>query len=135
MDGSCVTWHDRAACAGAYTELFFDPASNYAHLREWLRNVYCTPCSVAAECLADAMRTPQTEDHGMRGGLTAGQRRKLPRPTQCRWCGEPFYRNTEKSRYRHCSEQCAKASHHRAKQRHDTNKSRLLMLSRSRKPK
>ncbi|NUS86342.1 MAG: hypothetical protein HOY75_27375 [Streptomyces sp.] len=68
-------WHERAACAGQDTDLWFpkqpidSPAVNT-----------CRPCPARAECLYDALRfeTPGSPRYGIRGGLTTGQRRALP---------------------------------------------------------
>ncbi|QTU45615.1 hypothetical protein F3K20_12735 [Streptomyces scabiei] len=70
-----AAWHERAACAGQDTELWFpkqpidSPAMNT-----------CRACPSRAECLYDALRfeTHGSPRYGIRGGLTTGQRRNLP---------------------------------------------------------
>lgn len=66
-------WRWRAACAGAPTPQRFDPPNfggvlplTYRVRYQKLKEQYCDPCSVRAECLADALKQG---DQGLRGGV------------------------------------------------------------------
>lgn len=74
-------WTDRAACRDADPDLFF-PASEDMARRAVARQVarakaICASCPVWATCLAWAVQNGQ--DHGVWGGLTARERRRLTR--------------------------------------------------------
>ena len=47
----------------------------------------CATCPARAACLAAALA--RNEQFGIWGGLTAAERRPLPRQHPCRWCGGP----------------------------------------------
>lgn len=66
-------WTDRAACRGASAEIFF--SSDPVDLIEALR--LCHQCPVRLACLEHALLTPET--HGIWGGASAIQRRRLRR--------------------------------------------------------
>lgn len=70
-----MSWAERAECRTADLNLFYTntPTSRNAALG------VCSQCTVKAECLADALRRPKEEDFGVRGGMTARQRRLLRR--------------------------------------------------------
>jgi len=66
-----VSWHDRAACRGVNTDLFFPAKGQPASPAK----AVCEGCEVRVECLDFAMVTGQY--HGIWGGLSERQRRKL----------------------------------------------------------
>ncbi|WP_060880604.1 WhiB family transcriptional regulator [Streptomyces scabiei] len=72
---TAAAWHERAACAGQDTNRWFpsQPIDSPAVS-------ICRGCPARAECLYDALQyeTPGSPRYGIRGGLTTGQRRKLP---------------------------------------------------------
>lgn len=69
-------WHDdRAACLGADVSIFFELARP-GHKEMAL--ALCGECPVRADCLAASMREEAgSQKFGIRGGLTADERRKL----------------------------------------------------------
>jgi WhiB family transcriptional regulator, redox-sensing transcriptional regulator len=72
-------WHERAACMGAGSALFF-PAEG-ASAGELTRAViddYCAQCPVIAECNAAGTH----ERYGVWGGTTRPERRRLRRGRQ-----------------------------------------------------
>ncbi len=72
-------WRARAAClaAGVDPEWFFPERGERA--RGVRAKTVCAGCAVRPACLADALATPSSRDFGVRGGLTAGERRRLRR--------------------------------------------------------
>jgi WhiB family redox-sensing transcriptional regulator len=80
------SWHDRSACRGMDTDLFFEVdfargAPKRAH--EAAAKAVCATCPVTEQCLARALTFD--EPHGIWGGLTRDERRTLrdseePRP-------------------------------------------------------
>lgn len=84
-------WRQQAACAETDPELWFPDG--------WHESpdaiAICNTCPVRQECLDDALRMDDNA-FGIRGGLYPSERRKLtgpmplPRPTDCRRCGEPL---------------------------------------------
>jgi WhiB family redox-sensing transcriptional regulator len=70
-------WHDRAACAapGIDPEVFFPASGDRAAARA--AKQVCAGCQVTAECLGDALARPRDQDFGVRGGTSAGERRRL----------------------------------------------------------
>lgn len=68
-----MTWQSRSACLGLPGDMFF-PESN-GHATEAL--AVCEQCLVRSECLEHAIAT--NEHDGVRGGLTAADRRRLIR--------------------------------------------------------
>lgn len=69
-------WYDRAACAGQDTDLWFPRQPTGSHAVQT-----CRHCPVRAECLLEALQeegSGYAHRYGIRGGLTAGQRRHLP---------------------------------------------------------
>lgn len=70
-----MSWNDLAECRTADLNLFYTntPTSRNAALG------VCSRCTVKEECLTDALRCPKDEDLGVRGGMTARQRRLLRR--------------------------------------------------------
>lgn len=63
-----------AACTDEDPELFF-PISGDDTERIAAAKVVCESCPIRAACLQFALRTG--EDHGIWGGLTAGERRRV----------------------------------------------------------
>lgn len=72
-----VEWRDLAACRGYSLALFFPPNGHLTSEAEQI----CGSCPVAAACLADAMRWPADEDHGILAGTTQPERKQLRRAT------------------------------------------------------
>jgi WhiB family transcriptional regulator, redox-sensing transcriptional regulator len=69
-------WHRAAACADADPNLFH-PATNDLLAVAAAKRV-CRACPVRGACLADAMAwEPITRRHGIAGGLTPTERRRL----------------------------------------------------------
>lgn len=66
------SWHTDAACLGEPTEVFFPGRGQSTAAALAL----CRRCPVADACLAEALDDPDLE-HGIRGGLTAPERRRL----------------------------------------------------------
>lgn len=73
-----LDWRDDAACKDADTEMFFPDTYIAAELRPAL--ALCRSCPVRRECLADALKSPIVDDHGIRGGLAESARAKLRAP-------------------------------------------------------
>lgn len=74
-------WSDEAACRDADPELFFPTSEDMAR-RAVARQVaeakaICAACPVWSACLGWAVQNGQ--DHGIWGGLTARERRRLSR--------------------------------------------------------
>lgn len=75
-------WHEDAACAGMSLDVFFphrergQSGAPYEAVVEMAKSV-CAECPVAAACLEEALSYPMGEDAGVRGGLTAVERKKL----------------------------------------------------------
>ncbi len=73
------TWQLRAACRGPESSLFFPPT--YAErkddrdAREQRAKAICALCAVRAACLEYALAIG--EQHGIWGGLTEAERRRL----------------------------------------------------------
>ena len=72
------SWRERAACRGEDPELFF-PASSvgFVYNAQVTRaKAVCNGCPVRAECLSEALASPQV---GIWGGLTENERRDIRR--------------------------------------------------------
>ncbi len=78
------TWHLRAACRGPESALFFPPSwaerREEREAREAHAKDICMQCSVRVECLEFALRV--REPHGIWGGLTEAERRRLLPPEE-----------------------------------------------------
>lgn len=74
-------WHKRSACSPETSELFFAARSiSGGRLSYEDARPICGRCPVSAECLDDALKNDHnTDDDGMRGGLTPFERRKILR--------------------------------------------------------
>jgi len=87
-----MTWRSEAACAGMDPALFFDdhPKRSHKTTRTLTAIDICSACPVRAACLQDAL---DHDDHGIRGGLTTYERRRLygrARLMACAVCGTQF---------------------------------------------
>ncbi|MGI8663089.1 MAG: WhiB family transcriptional regulator [Acidimicrobiales bacterium] len=67
-------WQSLAACTGADPDLFFPDRGELALAAK----VVCAVCPVREQCLAHALVFH--EDHGVWGGTTPTERRRLRRP-------------------------------------------------------
>src|SRR2546423_4411563 len=76
------------ACRGVDPELFFGPADSSAGQAifdlERQAVLVCAGCPVRAACLAAALEFPADEQHGVIGGMAAGQRQALLRSSRRR---------------------------------------------------
>ena len=73
------TWHLKAACRGPESMLFFPPSFSERReereAREEKAKAICVDCPVRQDCLDFAVRV--REPHGIWGGLTETERRRL----------------------------------------------------------
>lgn len=75
-------WRYDAACKDMTTDLFFAERGSDTKAQNEEAKAICKACPVRFQCLHDAMLEPQPW-FGIRGGLTAKERRKLEwRPRQ-----------------------------------------------------
>lgn len=82
----------RPACQGLDPEIFYGPSDSpeghlVLHPWEWAAQEVCWSCPVETACLAEALRWPAKDQHGVIGGMTAGQRKAAlrslrPQPTR-----------------------------------------------------
>jgi hypothetical protein len=84
-------WMVDARCRGINPDLFHPEQGDNAGFAS--AKAICAACGVREECLAYAL--DNVEQHGVWGGLTESERRKIrwrrgPSSRQCRWCGEAF---------------------------------------------
>lgn len=74
-----IDWQTRAACRGADANLFFAPTTletkEEKEIRETAAKMVCARCPVREACLDFALAT--REPHGIWGGLTESERRRL----------------------------------------------------------
>ena len=77
-------WIDQALCQQVDPEIFF-PESGH---EDRTAKKVCGHCDVQAECLAFALATEQS--HGVWGGLSAAQRRKITYQVPCPSCVRTF---------------------------------------------
>jgi hypothetical protein len=74
------------ACGGVSPEVFFGPADSLVGRPRygWERRALavCAGCPVVAACLAEALKYPAAEQHGVVGGRTAGQRQAFLRASR-----------------------------------------------------
>lgn len=68
------TWRDDARCDDEHIDpnIFFEEVGSIIKLAKMV----CEECIVRYECLDDALDSG--DEYGVRGGLTASERRKLP---------------------------------------------------------
>lgn len=80
MSRDDLAWMDDAACRGTDLSIFFPPPNrdrdSASHVN-YVRDTFCRKCPVAAECLEDSLSRDRFAADGIRGGLTANQRRPL----------------------------------------------------------
>lgn len=76
------TWHLKASCRGPESQLFFPPSlperREEREARELRAKRICLDCPVLDDCLEFALRV--REPHGIWGGLTEAERRRLLPP-------------------------------------------------------
>jgi WhiB family redox-sensing transcriptional regulator len=76
------TWHLKASCRGPESVLFFPPSfperRDEREDREAKAKRICIACPVQRDCLEFALRV--REPHGIWGGLTEAERRRLLPP-------------------------------------------------------
>ena len=81
--GSQVSVRPAGACRTVNPEVFFGPADSPeggATFRWELRaKQVCERCPLRAACLAEALEFPASEQDGVVGGLTAGERKQVIR--------------------------------------------------------
>lgn len=77
---------ESAACAEMDQVLFFGPDEDEyvepVDQRQWRERrakEVCAQCPIRTQCLAEELALPAIDQHGLRGGKTAGQRRRLLR--------------------------------------------------------
>lgn len=70
------SWRDLAACLGMEVEIFFAERGADAKTKNETAKEVCRSCRVRFDCLHAAMLEPQPW-FGVRGGLTAKERRRL----------------------------------------------------------
>lgn len=75
MSTDLPTWHARAACRDLPLVLFFPGMGR----RPVEALEVCEGCPVLRACLDSALALPSTEDYGVRGGTTEGERAKMRR--------------------------------------------------------
>lgn len=68
-------WQLDAACAGSDPNEWYPPTSHTPASKA--QREMCHGCPVKVACLADALATSPYDDHGIRAGLSAAQRRTL----------------------------------------------------------
>ncbi len=76
-------WQDEAACKGMDAEIFY-PNTDGKDADEQATDaleakLVCFACPVRTECLAAAMSSSPPEAHGVWGGLTEAERRRIIR--------------------------------------------------------
>lgn len=67
-------WRTQAACRGLDPELFFPPRGNRTATEA---KAVCRTCPVRTQCLDFANSYPEPERHGVWGGVTERQRRRM----------------------------------------------------------
>ena len=76
------------ACWGVDPEIFYGPADSADDqpVLAWERRALavCASCPIRVTCLTGALEFPADEQHGVIGGMTAGQRRMLLRTSRRR---------------------------------------------------
>lgn len=65
-------WHRLAACRDVDVEFFPDSSFDSGPAK-----AVCATCPVAGPCLAYALTLPTISDHGVWGGTTARERRRI----------------------------------------------------------
>lgn len=78
MEDLSYNWADDAECAGTADPDQFEMQKGESHQTPRIRMLvanYCGRCSVALECLEEAINLG--DKHSLRGGLTPGQRKNI----------------------------------------------------------
>ena len=72
-------WVEKAACRNAPNPDIFFPATGLDYLPNdrGAAMAYCKRCWVAQECGTEALAFPQSWDWGIRGGMTANERKRI----------------------------------------------------------
>jgi len=71
-------WQEQGNCVGQDVEIFFLPSNSRVHdkaRREAIAKRICEGCPVIQECLAHALRVPET--YGVWGGTTPEERQVI----------------------------------------------------------
>ena len=76
-----MTWRDSAACLGSTVDFFDHDQTNQAL-------TICHGCTVVDDCLAEALSSGGTDDHGVWGGRTKEERIRM-RPKYRRPAQQP----------------------------------------------
>lgn len=100
-----TAWMERAACANSDIDVFFPSQGDDTRTAKAI----CDGCPVRTDCLDYAIAHNLT--HGVWGGLSERQRRKIRRPIgprPCRWCRAVF--TGADNRASLCSVECRNAS-------------------------
>ncbi|GAA3357855.1 WhiB family transcriptional regulator [Saccharopolyspora gregorii] len=76
------SWEREAACAGTDPRLWFGEddvreSGSDAHRRRENAKAICRTCPVLTDCLVDELMRPHTEQHGIRGATTPGERVRI----------------------------------------------------------
>ena len=77
---SSTDWHDQAACVGEIPDLFSPNEHGGDSFDRYLikeAKVVCAQCPVRAQCLEWALDSDNRVEHGIWGGTTARERRKI----------------------------------------------------------
>jgi WhiB family redox-sensing transcriptional regulator len=73
MDQPDQQWRAAALCAQTDPDIFFPERGQ----NPWAAKRICAACAVRVDCLTDALQ--HSEPYGVRGGLTANERKQLRR--------------------------------------------------------
>lgn len=83
-------WRTERACIGTDVRLWFGPGDgepseplNELRRREGIAKTYCAECPFTSFCLELELALPAYHQHGVRGGLTAAERRAVLKGRQC----------------------------------------------------
>lgn len=68
-------WHHHAACATEPKETFFPGLGDVATMAR--AKAICATCPVQARCLEEALDGPGFGDHGVWGGTSGAERRRI----------------------------------------------------------
>lgn len=68
-----IAWREQAACWQMDLSIFFPDTPK----QERQAKAICHGCPVRLECLHDALRPASFSEYGVRGGFSAGDRRRM----------------------------------------------------------
>ena len=96
MRGNHREWELDAACREYPTEIFFGDTRGWSAENKRAIKYVCGGCPVSRECLEAALAEEQDEPerYGIRGGMTANQRKKYWNELVNRragWCGKGLH--------------------------------------------